>query len=139
MELRGIKEIDPRTVNKLTLLAAWDWLIAQAEKAEKYETALKEIAESTADSSCNQLALDYEVIAEKALYDNAVQANSEAKPLVKLTSTQAVLLEDLKASKSKREIVVDFVREEYSVTSPIYDMSLDTLIQALYIGYDISE
>ena len=37
------------------------------EKVERYEKALREISESKADSSCNELALEYEVIADKAL------------------------------------------------------------------------
>jgi rubredoxin len=36
---------------------------------QEYEKALKEIAESNKDSSCNELALRYEVIADKALND----------------------------------------------------------------------
>jgi hypothetical protein len=42
------------------------WLI---EQVERYEKALKDISESDEDSSCNELALKYEVIAEKALND----------------------------------------------------------------------
>lgn len=42
------------------------WLV---ETLERYEKALKEIAESVEDSSCNELALKYEVIAEQALND----------------------------------------------------------------------
>ncbi|PLR99613.1 hypothetical protein [Bacillus sp. T33-2] len=42
-------------------------LKVQSEKIERYEKALKEIAESDEDSSCNELALKYEVIAEQAL------------------------------------------------------------------------
>jgi len=44
-----------------------DWLIEQAEKTQRYEKTLKDIAESNDDSSCNELALKYEVIAEKSL------------------------------------------------------------------------
>ena len=40
-----------------------------AKELCKYASALKEIAHSAEDSSCNELALKYEVIAEKALYD----------------------------------------------------------------------
>lgn len=36
-------------------------------KAEQYEKALKEIAETKEDISCNEIALKYEVIADKAL------------------------------------------------------------------------
>lgn len=43
------------------VLEACFWLI------ERYEKALKEIAESKEDTSCNEVALKYEVIAEKAL------------------------------------------------------------------------
>lgn len=45
----------------------FEWLIEQAEKVERYEKALKEIAENQEDNSCNETAIKYEVIAEKAL------------------------------------------------------------------------
>lgn len=37
------------------------------DKIERYEGALKKIAFNQDDSSCNELALKYEVIAEQAL------------------------------------------------------------------------
>jgi hypothetical protein len=37
------------------------------KEVKRYKTALKKIAESEEDSSCNELALKYEVIAEKTL------------------------------------------------------------------------
>lgn len=40
-----------------------------ANKLLKYSQALNDIVNSKEDSSCNELALKYEVIAEKALYD----------------------------------------------------------------------
>lgn len=40
-----------------------------AMQLQKYASALSEIAHSEEDSSCNELALTYEVIAEKALLD----------------------------------------------------------------------
>jgi len=40
------------------------------DKAMQYEKALKAIAESNEDTSCNEIAIKYEVIAEKALYGN---------------------------------------------------------------------
>ena len=54
---------------------------------------------------------------------------------VKLTMTQAETLEKFKDSQQPSEIVADFLKETYTVVSPIYDLSLDTLIKALYIGY----
>ena len=51
-----------------------EWLIEQAERVHeqaellrKFRKALKKIAESDDDSSCNELALKYEVIADTAL------------------------------------------------------------------------
>jgi len=41
--------------------------VSFTEKVQKYEKALKDIAENDEDSSCNELALKYEVIAEQAL------------------------------------------------------------------------
>lgn len=38
-------------------------------KIAKYAGALHKIANSKEDSSCNELAMDYEVIASQALYD----------------------------------------------------------------------
>jgi hypothetical protein len=39
------------------------------DKVERYEKALKNIAENNEDTSCNEIALKYEVIADKALND----------------------------------------------------------------------
>lgn len=56
--------------------------------------------------------------------------------MVKLTHLQADLVEFLKAQCTHEEIIRDFVKESYTVISPIYDLTLDTLIKALYIGYE---
>lgn len=53
-------EEENRAIHPITTKAIID-------KLEKYEKALKEIAESNEDTSCNEIALKYEVIAEKAL------------------------------------------------------------------------
>jgi hypothetical protein len=39
----------------------------EEEKVKRYEKALKEIVENNEDTSCNKVALKYEVIAQKAL------------------------------------------------------------------------
>lgn len=45
-----------------------DWLIEQAEKVERYEKALKEIAEEPYENSdWSKIAFRYEMIAEDAL------------------------------------------------------------------------
>lgn len=63
-----LKHLELTTVyDTKSIKAHFDWLVEQAEKAERYEQALKEIAWSDADSSCNELAMAYEVIAEQAL------------------------------------------------------------------------
>lgn len=56
---------------------------------------------------------------------------------VQLTREQSELVESLKASQQLAEIVYDFVNEKYPVISPIYELSLDTLIRALYFNYDV--
>lgn len=56
--------------------------------------------------------------------------------MVKLTYLQAEVLEILKATQTHEQIVRDFVQESFMLISPIYDLSLDTLIKALYIGYE---
>jgi hypothetical protein len=59
-----VRELADLDVNYLNLHRAW-----RKEQADRIrmENALKKIAESGEDSSCNELALKYEVIAEKAL------------------------------------------------------------------------
>jgi hypothetical protein len=55
----------------------------------------------------------------------------------KLNKVHVDLLDELLSEESPHEIVADYVMEHYPVSSQIYDLSLDTLIKSLYIGYEL--
>lgn len=56
---------------------------------------------------------------------------------VKLTREQAYLLEHILVDYSKENIVKWAATEKYSADHPLYSMPLNTLISALYVGYEV--
>src|SRR5690606_21284960 len=56
---------------------------------------------------------------------------------IQVTIKQAEELKKLQTAKKTSTIIEEFVKEKFPVTSPIYDFSLDELLEIFKSGYEV--